>query len=153
MHSASCPFKVNLSLWPSISSSICLSSKNTCDTAVLESFEGTKNCHVNIILIRNDYVDLCHLSQRSKKQTSFRQIQDSCDWHIHTYLIKKRNDNGVAPAQWWNELKNLELRTPELWHIRTSNLTNFSPKIKVELELREPNFELFKGNKMTQVFL
>ena len=26
MHSASCPFKVNLSLWPSISSSICLSS-------------------------------------------------------------------------------------------------------------------------------
>ena len=98
MHSASCPFKVNLSLWPSISSSICLSSKNTCDTAVLESFEGTKNCHVNIILIRNDYVDLCHLSQRPKKQTSFRQIQDSCDWHIHTYLIKKRNDNGVAPA-------------------------------------------------------
>ena len=45
MHSASCPFKVNLSLWPSISSSICLSSKNTCDTAVLESFEGTQNCH------------------------------------------------------------------------------------------------------------
>ena len=29
MHSASCPFKVNLSLWPSISSSICLSSVYT----------------------------------------------------------------------------------------------------------------------------
>ena len=43
---------------------------------------------------------------------------------------------------WWNELKKFELRTPELWHIRTSNLTNFSPKIKVELELSESNFEL-----------
>ena len=94
MHSASCPFKVNLSLWPSISSSICLSSKNTCDTAVLESFEGTKNCHVNIILIRNDYVDLCHLSQRPKKQTSFRQIQDSCDWHIHTYMQRRHSNLG-----------------------------------------------------------
>ena len=29
-----------------------------------------------------------------------------------------------------------KFRTSELWHNRTSNLTNFSPKIKVELELR-----------------
>ena len=49
---------------------------------------------------RNDYLCyLCHLSQRPKRQiSSFRQIQDSCDWHILTYLIKKRNDNGVASA-------------------------------------------------------
>ena len=39
-------------------------------------------------------------------------------------------------------LKKFELRTPELLHIRTSNLTNFSPTIKVELELSESNFEL-----------
>ena len=54
---------------------------------------------------------------------------------------------AASLEQCWNEPKKSELRTSELLQIRTSNISNLSQKIQVELELQWSNFELLKSVK------
>ena len=89
---------------------------------------------------------------RSMKEKEGRQAYIVMALIWDTRIIRYLDCN-----QCWNEPKKSELRTSELWQIRTSNTSNLSQKIQVELELQQSNFELLKSVKnldfeTTQIF-